>query len=115
MLQHAKQIVKKVLIQPTGWICRQEFRLQDFSRFNERPVEYAFVLKKIGEIYPLTILDVGTGTTALPHLMRNCGCLVTATDNKRDYWPNGMHNRHYHVIDDDITATRLSDTFDFIT
>ena len=26
-----------------------------------------------------------------------------------------MLNRHYHVIDDDITATRLSDRFDLIT
>jgi len=67
------------------------------------------------EIYPHTILDVGTGTTALPHLMRNCGFLVTATDNVRDYWPHGMVNRHYHIIDDDITATRISDAFDLIT
>jgi 2-polyprenyl-3-methyl-5-hydroxy-6-metoxy-1,4-benzoquinol methylase len=61
------------------------------------------------------VLDVGTGTTALPHLMRNCGFLVTAIDNIHDYWPNGMSNRHYHIIDDDITATRLKGKFDFIT
>jgi SAM-dependent methyltransferase len=96
-------------------ICRREFKSQAFTRFNERPVEFGFVFRKLGELYPRTILDVGTGTTALPHLMRNCGCLVTATDNVRDYWPNGMLNRHYHVIDDDITATRLSDRFDLIT
>ena len=47
--------------------------------------------------------------------MRNCGFIVTAIDNVRDYWPSGMINRHYHVIDDDITDTRLSDTFDLIT
>jgi predicted SAM-dependent methyltransferase len=47
--------------------------------------------------------------------MRNFGCLVTAIDNVRDYWPSGMLNRHYHVIDDNITKTRLSDKYDLIT
>lgn len=115
MLKLAKQTVKKLLNLYPEWICRREFESQTFIRFNERPVEFSFVFRKIGEIYPRKILDVGTGTTALPHLMRNCGSLVTATDNVRDYWPFGMVNRHFYVIDDDITATRLSDKFDLIT
>jgi len=110
-----KQNVKKLLNLYPKWICRREFESQAFKRFNERPIEFAFVFRKLGDIYPQTILDVGAGTTALPHLMHNCGCLVTAPDNVRDYWPSGMLNRHYHVIDDDITATRLSQTFDLIT
>jgi 2-polyprenyl-3-methyl-5-hydroxy-6-metoxy-1,4-benzoquinol methylase len=93
----------------------REFRRQKFLRFNERPVEFGFVFRKVAEIYPLHILDVGTGTTALPHLMRNCGCLVTAVDNVRDYWSFGMSNRHYHIIDDDITNTRLKGPFDMVT
>lgn len=115
MLKFAKQTVKKLLNLYPPWICRQEFESQAFKLFNERPIEFSFVFRKLREIYPHTILDVGTGTTALPHLMRNCGCLVTATDNVRDYWPSGMLNRHYHVINDDITKTRLSATFDLIT
>jgi 2-polyprenyl-3-methyl-5-hydroxy-6-metoxy-1,4-benzoquinol methylase len=115
MLRLTKRMVKNLLNRYPEWICKQEFGSQAFTRFNERPVEFGFVFRKIGEIYPRAILDVGTGTTALPHLMCNCGCLVTATDNVRDYWPNGMLNRHYHVIDDDITETRLTDTFDLIT
>jgi len=115
MLRFAKQTVKNLLNRYPKWICRQEFESQSFTRFNERPIEFGFVFRKLGETYPRKILDVGTGTTALPHLMRNCGCLVTATDNVRDYWPSGMLNRHYHVIDDDITETRLSNTFDLIT
>ena len=115
MLKVAKRTVKNALNRYPQWICRQEFDSQVFTRFNERPVEFGFVFRKLGEIYPRTILDVGTGTTALPHLMRNCGCLVTATDNVRDYWPSGMLNRHYHVIDDDITHTHLSATFDLVT
>ncbi|MFZ1081976.1 MAG: class I SAM-dependent methyltransferase [Candidatus Kryptoniota bacterium] len=115
MLNLAKRTIKNLLDIYPKWICRREFELQTFIRFNERPIEFGFVFRKLGEIYPRTILDVGTGTTALPHLMRNCGCLVTATDNVRDYWSFGMANRHYHVIDDDITATRLTATFDLIT
>ncbi len=115
MLKLTNQTVNDLLNRHTQCICRQEFESQAFTRFNERPIEFGFVFRKLGEIYPRTILDVGTGTTALPHLMRNCGCLVTATDNVRDYWPSGMLNRHYHVIDDDITETRLSATFDLIT
>ncbi len=115
MLLYAKQTIKRLLNLYPEWICKQEFESQVFTRFNERPVEFGFVFRALGTIYPQKILDVGTGTTALPHLMRNCGCLVTATDNVHDYWPSGMLNRHYHVIDDDITATRLSTTFDLIT
>lgn len=115
MIRYGKQLIKEVLNLYPEWICRREFESQVFRRFNERPVEFGFVFRTIGQFYPRTILDIGTGTTALPHLMRNCGCLVTATDNVRDYWPSGMLNRHYHVINDDIMASRLSNTFDLIT
>jgi 2-polyprenyl-3-methyl-5-hydroxy-6-metoxy-1,4-benzoquinol methylase len=115
MLKFAKQGIKNLLSFYPKQICKQEYESQTFLRFNERPIEFGFVFKKLGEIYPRTILDVGTGTTALPHVMFNCGCLVTATDNVRDYWTSGMLNRHYHIIDDDITETHLSTTFDFIT
>ena len=115
MLGFVKRALKNLLNQYPAMLCRREYESQAFIRFNERPIEYAFVFKILGEIYPRTILDVGTGTTALPHLMRNCGCLVTAIDNVHDYWPAGMLNRHYHVVDDDITKTRLSNTFDLIT
>lgn len=115
MLKLAKHTVKILLNRYPKRICRKEFESQTFTRFNERPIEFSFVFRKIGEIYPRTILDVGTGTTALPHLMRNCGYVVTASDNVQDYWPSGMLNRHYHIIDDDITETRLSGPFDLIT
>lgn len=115
MLRNVIGMIKNLLNAYPKWICRREFKSQAFCRFNERPIEFSFVFRKLGEIYPHSILDVGTGTTSLPHLMRNCGCMVTATDNVHDYWPSGMFNRHYHVIDDDITATRLSSTFDLIT
>lgn len=115
MLSHVKRRASALLNRYVDRLSRQEFESQSFLRFTERPVEYAYVFNAIRSVAPRTVLDVGTGTTALPHLMRHCGCLVTATDNVRDYWPAGMVNRHWHVIDDDINATRLSAGFDLVT
>lgn len=100
---------------PARVITGIEFRRQSFQGFNERPVEFAFVFRQIASLYPRTVLDVGTGRTALPHLIRNCGCVVTASDNVRDFWPSGMSNRHYYVIDDDITSSSIQERFDLIT
>ena len=97
------------------FLCAREYSRQEFVGINERPIEFAFLFRQLVESWPKTILDVGTGMTALPHLMRNCGFLVTATDNIKDYWPSGMSNRHYHVLNDDIKRTSLTNTYDVIT
>tara|TARA_B110000285_G_scaffold235135_1_gene315056 strand:+ start:1616 stop:2320 length:705 start_codon:yes stop_codon:yes gene_type:complete len=96
-------------------LVQAEYNDQSYLAFNERPVEFSFVFKQLATFCPPNILDVGTGKTALPHLMRNCGFKVTAIDNVRDYWPNGMINRHYLIIDDDITNSKLTQRFDLIT
>lgn len=97
-------------------LCKREFDSQVFDGFNERSVEYRFVFQQITNHCPRQVLDVGTGKSALPQLMRNCGCVVTAIDNVHDYWPKGMTNRHYHVIQDDIVRSSLKqDTYDLIT
>jgi 2-polyprenyl-3-methyl-5-hydroxy-6-metoxy-1,4-benzoquinol methylase len=96
-------------------ICRREYLAQEFLGINERPVEYRFVFEQLTRVFPKTVLDVGTGKTALPQLMRTCGFLVTAMDNVKDYWPHGMVNRHYHVLDDDILDPRVSGPFDVVT
>lgn len=110
-----KTYAQKIGLSHSQIQCRREYASQRFAGINERPIEYAFVFSQLTRLWPKAVLDVGTGTTALPHLMRNCGFLVTAVDNIRDYWPNGMVNRHYHVINDDITNTGLHQTFDVIT
>jgi 2-polyprenyl-3-methyl-5-hydroxy-6-metoxy-1,4-benzoquinol methylase len=97
------------------WICRREFLRQEFHGFNERAVEYAFVFKNLADIFPQSVLDVGTGVTALPQLIRACGPVVTAIDNISDYWPDGMNNRHYYVLDEDILSPKLDRKFDLIT
>lgn len=97
------------------FICSREFRRQSFERFNERSVEYSFVFRHLARTYPRKVLDVGTGISALPNLMQYCGCIVTAIDNVKGYWSHGMVNRHYHIINDDITDPRINEKFDLIT
>jgi SAM-dependent methyltransferase len=115
-LQYAKRIYSdKIFSLYVGRKCKEEYNNQNYIVFNERPVEYSFVFKHLAYYCPINILDVGTGTTALPQLMRTCGFKVTAIDNVKDYWPEGMVNRHYYVIDDDITCSKLNQKFDLIT
>lgn len=114
-MRKIKSLLKKVLFLYTNYQCKKEYTKQSFKRFNERPVEYAFVFNCLKNIYPKEIADIGTGTTAIPHVIRNCGFLVTATDNIKDYWESGLVNRHYYVINDDITKTKISKKFDLIT
>lgn len=85
-----------------GRICATESSNQTFQFHNERPIEYGFALRELAEHRPKSVLDVGTGTTAWPHILKNCGFMVTAIDNVADYWPEGMVNRHWTVRDVDI-------------
>lgn len=88
---------------------------QEFHGLNERATEFRFVFEQIAQLAPQRVLDVGTGITALPALMRTCGCAVQAIDNVRDYWPEGMINRHFHVGDDDIRRPAAKGEFDLVT
>ena len=98
-----------------GSLLKREFRKQAYTAFNERPAEYRFAFTQITRHCPVHLLDVGTGKSAFPSLVRECGFVVTAIDNIRDFWPNGMCNRHYYVMHDDIQATLLNQQFDMIT
>ena len=119
MKKYIKIAINTILrLLPVGITCRLEFNRQKFIGFNERPLEFSFVFKSIGLLCPKKILDVGTGKTALPHLMRNCGPLVWAIDNVKDYWSSGMSNRHYVVLDYDITSEKhlqVGEKFDLIS
>jgi SAM-dependent methyltransferase len=111
-------VLKRIVHSAGRRYCRavteSEYQDQSFKRINERPIEYGFVFQSIGRYCPKTILDVGTGTSALPSLMRTCGPVVKAIDNIRDYWPEGMVNRHYHVADEDATKG-ISGSYDMVT
>ncbi len=95
-------------------VVQSEFEAQSFRRINERPIEYRFVFEAITQVGPKTVLDIGTGESALPSLIRTCGPVVTAIDNIRDYWPEGMVNRHFHVRDEDATRA-VTGSYDLIT
>lgn len=109
------RLFKRVASVLVGVLCKREYNTQKFIGFNERSTEFAFLFDKISKYQPKTVLDVGTGMTALPHMMRSCGLVVTAIDNIKDYWDFGMYNRHFYVINDDITKTKLTEKFDMIT
>ena len=110
-----KRIAKSIANVINNEQCRREYQQQDFRWVNERAIEYGFLFNVLTRIVVRDILDVGTGTTALPHLLRTCGYVVTAMDNIRDYWPKGMANRHFHVINDDITKPKMEKAFDLVT
>lgn len=114
-MNRLKAFINKCGLLYAAYICKREYAAQSFVSVNERPIEFAFLFRKLVEYWPKTVLDVGTGVTSLPHLMRCCGFNVTSTDNIKDYWPSGMVNRHYHVINDDITNTKLDAKYDVIT
>jgi len=115
VFNNIKKAIRFFLLLYPKYVTHKEYIVQDSSALNERPVEFGFVFKCLTRIYPKKVLDIGTGMTALPHLIRNCGFEVTATDNIKDYWPSGMFNRHYHVINDDITNTSLNQKYNLIT
>jgi len=92
-----------------------EFLKPPFNSYNERSVEYAFVFEQITKLRPKTVLDVGTGQSALPSLIATCGPKVTAIDNVKDYWKKGMLNHHFYVINDNITNSKIAKTFEAIT
>ena len=96
-------------------VCLSESGHQVFTAHNERPIEYRFALQSLAGTRPKTVLDVGSGTTSWPHLLHICGYVVTAIDNIRDYWPGGMINRHWTVLDVDICGEIPARRFDAIT
>ena len=104
---------------PGRWYLRPLLALEVHGhpnrQINERPLELSFALGCLARICPQSVLDVGSGTSAWPHVMAYCGFRVTAIDKIRGYWTGGFFNRHYHIVNDDITQPRISRQFDFIT
>lgn len=94
---------------------RREWEQQKLLRINERAVEFSFALREINKLSITTVLDVGSGTSPFPATLAYCGYLVTAVDNVRDYWPQGMYNHHFYVLDDDIRHPSIDRKFDVIT
>jgi 2-polyprenyl-3-methyl-5-hydroxy-6-metoxy-1,4-benzoquinol methylase len=111
-----KQISRCLLRRLFAFVCRRQYEEQLSRNYSERPIEYRFALQQLSEVRPTRILDVGTGTTAWPALLYDCGYVVTALDNIRDYWTNDVINRHWLVLDRDVTLpVRNLGHFDVVT
>lgn len=89
-------------------------RVQKYSP-NERPVEYAYALGWLWRNDVKTVLDVGTGVSSWAHLLAGCYFRVTAIDRIKGYWRGGYFNRHFRVVNDDITNPAIKERFDAIT
>ena len=82
---------------------------------NERPLEYSFALQALSHSRYQDVLDVGPGLAPWPAVVELCGYHVTATDEMTIYWQQKIINKHFHVIHDDITATKIKQKFGIIT
>ena len=96
-------------------VCRREYLNQKSVELSERVIEYSFALRCLWRTSPRTVLDVGSGYSPWPALLRYCGCVVTAIDSAEGYWGSPVFNRHFYIINDDITKPNLSGSFDLIT
>lgn len=113
--QQVARLYYKTAQLPLNPILRHEWSRRGQRRINERPLEYTFALRCLSELSPESILDVGTGMTAWPQLLANCGYAVTAIDEGGSYWGDRATNRHHLLLHDDITNPALGSTFDAIT
>jgi len=113
------KVISKVVAFPAraylNYVTRWEWLHSTDLEINERIIEYGFALNHILRMYPRTVLDVGSGKTAFPSVLAGCGFRVTAIDNQAEYWGGDFFNRHYYIIRDDITKSKLTGKFDVIT
>ncbi len=96
-------------------ISRREYINQQDDEVNERAIEYSYALQCAWCTSAHTVLDVGSGYSPWPSLLSKCGYIVTAIDPMEGYWGGPIFNRHFYIINDDITKSKLSKTFDLIT
>jgi 2-polyprenyl-3-methyl-5-hydroxy-6-metoxy-1,4-benzoquinol methylase len=113
--QEIARLYSKAAQVPIQPILKYEWSRRNTRRINERPLEYGFALRCLAELSPAKILDVGTGATAWPQLLANCGYNVTAIDEGASYWGHQPINRHHYILHDDIRSPRIEDEFDVIT
>lgn len=86
-------------------------REETSTPFSERFVEYGFTFEALGSLYPNRVLDVGTGMSALPSLMRLGGSEVIAIDHTAALTANPA----YYVWNHDIQTKRFPQAFDMVT
>lgn len=115
-LRHGFIRVVKAALQPALHVLlRMEQHEKQATVTNELALMYAFLFKHFARTCPRRVLDIGTGTSSLPHLMSHCGAEVMAIDKFDGYWVKRPFNRHFLLVRDDVCDSRLSGAFDMIT
>jgi SAM-dependent methyltransferase len=109
------RLLRNILRHPMHYLLWLEQSRAPANITNELATMYAFLFKHIARVGPSSVLDVGTGTSSLPHLISHCGPNVIAVDKFSGYWARRPFNRHYFVSADDICSSRVSGMFDLIT
>ena len=110
-LRRAYEAGGRVYLTP---LLKREWRTPPIPELREYVFQFEFALRAVARHMPRELLDAGSGVSSWPHLLASCGIRVTATDEMHGYW-GSMFNRHYHVIPDDITASRLDRQYDMVT
>ncbi len=113
--QQIARLYSKAARLPMNPVLWYEWSRRDQRRINERPIEYPFALTCLSDLCPSSVLDVGTGTSAWPQLLVNCGYNVTAIDEGDSFWGHRPSNRHHYVLRDDITNPSIEGEFDAMT
>lgn len=109
--------IKKIINPFNRYLLKKEFQEQVLMNITERSLEYKFVLDFITQEGMLIedILDVGSGNTCFPALLRGFGYVVYSIDNVKDYWKKSFSNKHYYILDDSIIMPKIEKKFDLIT
>lgn len=102
----ARALLRPVLAREAG---RQR------GEINEGAVQYPIALATLLERHARDVIDVGTGLSAWPKLLSDCGFRVTAVDEFFHYWGSRPFNRHFLVRHEDITSPRMPQRFDALT
>ena len=95
-------------------ILNLEQKKRPFPVINERATEYGFTLNHMRKLCTGDVLDIGSGKSSWPHLLSTCGFKVKAIDKIEGYW-NSYFNRHYKIVNDDITNPSTKAKFQFAT
>ena len=95
-------------------ILKLEQKKRPFPIINERATEYSFSFKHLQNLCTGKLLDIGPGKSSWPHILSTCGFEVKAIDKMDGYW-NSYFNRHYKILNDDITNPTTKEKFQFAT
>ena len=86
---------------------------------NERTIEYSYVFGAINKYAPRNLLDVGTGKTALPSLVKACGIEIAAIDQDEKQIAQNPCVRggycSFEILKENLLETSLTQKFDMIT